>query len=97
MNDSLRFDYLLAALVFFVWARMIMYLRGFSQFGPMFRMIQAMIVDLGQFMVIWVSIQLMFASVAVLVFGNLETFKTLHGSIIYWYQASIGSFDMSVF
>lgn len=44
--EKTRFDFLLAGMVFLVWLRLIFYFRGFRQFGPMFRMIQAMIVDL---------------------------------------------------
>ena len=84
-------------MVFLVWARLFFYLRGIKQFGPMFRMIQAMILDLLQFMVIWLVILLMFASIAVLIFPNLPTFSSIHNSIIYFYQASIGSFSMDVF
>lgn len=56
-----------------------------------------MVYDLAQFMCIWVLVQMMFSSVAVLIFGNLITFNTFHNSIIYFYQASIGTYTTDVF
>lgn len=93
-NDS-RFDLLLAILVFFVWVRSIMYLRGFAMFGPMFKLIQAMVVDLMQFLVIWGMVLLMFSSVSVLVFGALPTYSTLFNALMYWCKAGLGGFDFS--
>lgn len=56
VEEGIRFDFLLACLVLLVWSRLLMYFRGYRQFGPMFRMIQAMIQDLVQFMTIWLLV-----------------------------------------
>lgn len=72
-----RFDFLLAILVMLVWIRIILYMRGFKQFGPIFRAVQAMVIDLFTFMGIWILIIIAFACVAVLIFGKLPTFTTL--------------------
>lgn len=48
-------------------------------------------------MIVWFVIQMMFASVATLLFANLPTFMTIYTSAIYYYQASIGSFSMDAY
>lgn len=92
-----RFDIQLSFLVAFVWLRIILYFRGFKQFGPKFRAIIAMIKDLMQFMMIWIVIIFAFACVATIIFGKLSTFSNLKNSLVYWYQASVGSWDLNAF
>lgn len=40
-------------------------------FGPMFRIVQDMIGDLGQFLVIWSFVLIKFSAVAALMFGEV--------------------------
>lgn len=68
-QNTYRFDFLLSSLVFFTWMRLIFYFRVSQTFGPMFKIMQEMIIDLGKFLAIWLIIQLMFACVAILAFG----------------------------
>lgn len=80
-----------------IWLRIIFYLKGFRQFGPMFRAIEAMIYDLLQFMGIWAMIVLAFTCVSMLFFGRLAQFQTIENSIIYWFQACLAVWDLTQF
>jgi hypothetical protein len=76
-TNDLRFDYMLAFLVGMIWFKTIFYFRGFVMFGPMFRILQDMVKDLGQFMMLWVLVLMMFSSVSVLLFGDVPAIKHL--------------------
>jgi hypothetical protein len=60
-------------------------MRGFKEFGPMFKMIGAMTDDLLKFMVLWSLVIIMFASVSLLLFGHFKTYETLTSALIYWF------------
>jgi hypothetical protein len=69
-----RLDILLAMVGFLTWLKLFFYLRNTKTFGPLFKMMEHMIVDLSKFMVIWLVIIIMFACVGILMFGELEAF-----------------------
>jgi hypothetical protein len=46
MENEFRYDYCIAVLVLMIWFRTIYYFRGFKSFGPMFRIMQDMVIDL---------------------------------------------------
>jgi hypothetical protein len=64
-----HFDFLLAIIVLFTWTKFFLQFRVSQTFGPMFRIIQEMIVELSKFVTIWVVILMMFACVGMLAFG----------------------------
>ena len=96
-QDTFRFDFILAGLVALLWFKLLFMLRVFSTFGPIFKIITAMMADLAKFAGLWVLIQSMFISIAMLLFAEITTFKTLKSSATYFVQASIGSWDITVF
>ena len=66
-------------------------------FGPIFKMIEKMMIDLGKFMVIWLLLMVMFSAVAILTFGQLESFKEMWPTFVYFFEASLGAWDMERF
>lgn len=96
-NDGSRFDILMAGVVFLTWLKLIFYFRVSMTFGPVFKILEEMAIDLARFMVIWLLLMIMFTCVAVLTFGQLETFQDLKNVFVYFFEASMGSWSMKVF
>ena len=94
---KVRFDIILALVAFLTLIKLFLQFEFTPSFGPLYKMLQRMLGELMKFLVIW-SIQLvMFAAVAVLAFGSLETFSNFNSSIVYFVEASLGNFDMENF
>jgi hypothetical protein len=94
---GVRFDIILALVAFLTLIKLFLQFEFTPSFGPLYKMLQRMLGELMKFLVIW-SIQLvMFAAVAVLAFGSLETFSDFNSSIVYFVEASLGNFDMENF
>ena len=62
-------EFMLAILAGNCWIKLLLRLRVTQQFGPLFKVIQMMIIDLGIFLVLWVIILIMFSSAACMIFG----------------------------
>lgn len=56
-----------------------------------------MLIDLGKFLTIWVIVLIMFSCVGILAFGQLENFQDLETVFIYFFESSLGQWDMQVF
>ena len=75
--NGYRFDFLLALVAFLTWFKLFLYFRASLTFGPMFKILQQMMVDLAKFLCIWAIILVMFVCVGMLAFGQLEDFKEM--------------------
>jgi hypothetical protein len=95
--NGFRFDFLLACLTFLTWFKLFIYFRASVTFGPMFKILQQMMVDLAKFLCIWAIILIMFVCVGMLAFGQLEDFKNMTDILIYFVEAALGEWDMDVF
>ena len=56
-----------------------------------------MLIDLGKFLTIWVIVLIMFSCVGILAFGQLENFQELETVFIYFFESSLGQWDMTVY
>lgn len=74
LSNTFRLDILLAIVGFLTWLKLNFYLRNTKAFGPLFKMMEHMIFDLGKFMIIWLLIIVMFSCVGTLMFGELDAF-----------------------
>ena len=73
-SGKLRFDYLLAAMAASFWLRVIFMLRLTKTFGPLIRIIEAMLRELGIFLVLWFIQLFVFACIATILFGEIEKY-----------------------
>lgn len=64
-----RFDLLLSTIVLCTWLRLVVSFKYTATFGPMFKMIEKMTIDLMRFVTLWFMMLIMFACVALLAFG----------------------------
>lgn len=62
-------EYMLAVLAGNCWIKLLLRLKVTQQFGPLFKVIQMMIIDLGIFLVLWIIILIMFSSASCMIFG----------------------------
>jgi len=71
-NNTLQFDVLVALIASTFWLRMFLMLKLTKTFGPLIRIIYAMLQELGIFLVLWFIQLFIFSCVGILVFGELE-------------------------
>ena len=65
------FAFLMAVIASNTWVKLLFKIRVMKQFGPLFKVIQKMILSLLQFIVLWVIELMIFTSVSILLFGHL--------------------------
>lgn len=63
------FNNILALIASNTWIKLLLKLRITKTFGPLFKVIQKMIIDLSSFMILWVLELVIFSSVSLIVFG----------------------------
>ena len=74
VNATYYFDYFMATIAMNTWFKLLLKLRVTRQFGPLFKIIQKMIINLLQFMVLWTIELIIFTSISMLIFGQIEKF-----------------------
>ena len=73
-TGNFHFDWLLSAVAFFVWLRLLFMLILTNTFGPLITITIRMMKDLVIFFVLFIIELLAFSCVAILSFGNLDEF-----------------------
>ena len=96
-SGKLRFDYLLAAMAAAFWLRVIFMLRLTKTFGPLIRIIQAMLRELGIFLVLWFIQLFLFACVASILFGEAESYDRFLYVMVEMFQQSLGVWNFDDF
>jgi hypothetical protein len=76
-SDSYRFDWLLASIELFTWLRFFIGFRITQTFGPMFKIIYKMLIELFKFLIIWFIIIFIFTCVSILFFNQLDAFSNI--------------------
>ena len=79
------------------WLKLLLRMSITRTFGPMFKMLINMMLDLLQFMVLWIVILLTFTCVSCLIFGQLESFQNFIEVLQIFFDASLGAWSDSVF
>lgn len=62
-------------------------------FGPLFKVIAMMLIDLGKFLVLWVIMLMIFASGSTMIFSRVDDFPTLLDTLLLYFDYSLGSWD----
>ena len=96
-NGGYRIDYLLAFVALMTWFKTIYQFRITASFGPMFKIIYKMFYDLGKFLVVWIMILLTFSCVSTLIFGKFKTFDNLQSTFLFYFQSSLGNWDVNAY
>ena len=81
----------------FTWAKCFLAFRITATFGPMFKILARMVVDLTKFLVVWIMILVAFSCVSLILFGQCEAFKDFESVLIFYFESSLGGYDMGVY
>lgn len=74
-----------------------MSLENTSKFGPLIKMILVMIKEVLSFMALWSVILIFFLCIGMLVFVDINEFKTVKSALVYLGMAALGNFDTTTF
>ena len=96
-TDQYRFDRLLASVGLFVWLRLFLGFRITETFGPMFKIIYKMLIELFKFLIILFLVIFIFTCVSVLFFNQLDAFSNIIPVLEYWFYAALGNWDNNAF
>lgn len=80
-----------------IWGRFLLMLQLTKSFGPMLRIILNMFGDVLKFLFIWSVVIICLASIASLLFGELESYSDFSEVILNVFGTSQGNYDMDVF
>jgi hypothetical protein len=97
MEATYPFEYLLAFVALGTWLKLLLKLRVTRLFGPMFKMLINMTVDLAQFLILWIVELVMFACVALMIFSQLPKFNSFTDIVIMYFEASLGSWNLNYY
>lgn len=87
----------MAAAVFFLWIRMFLMLELTKTFGPLIKIIYALIKDLFIFLGLYLIQLLAFTCMGLLVFNKIPEYQSFFGVFTLLVESSLGSWDMSLF
>ena len=96
-SGAFKFDILLASIIGFFWLKIFFLLRLTRTFGPMIKIIQAIIVDILIFTVIWGIQLLFFTCVGILLFGQVPEYESFQDTFIMLYETAIGDWDLKMY
>ena len=77
--------------------RLITSLMMYEQYGSIISTTMFMFNDVAVFIVVWYLVIMSFSMVALFVFSEIAVMETLPKAVIFFFNASIGSYDLTVF
>lgn len=96
-DTSFRLDSLLACIAALFWFKVLYNLRLTRTFGPQIKMVITMIKDIGKFAIVWMIQLLFFACVGVLMFQELNQYKSIMSALIELFTNAMGIFDYTIY
>lgn len=97
IKSTYPFEYLLAILAGNTWLKLLLKLRVTKLFGPMFKTLQNMTIDLVQFMIIWGIVLIMFSCISSLIFGQLDAFQDFGSILVLYFETSLGNWNLNYY
>lgn len=97
MEHGYVFEWLLAILSINTWIKLLIRMQMTEAFGPQFKIIFQMGVDLVKFYALWAIILLMLTSVGCLVFMDVPGYDSFLGALYMHWDFALGAFDSSIY
>ena len=94
VNEEFRISVFLAFMVAFLWFRAILTLQLTETFGPILRILIVMFGDVLKFLFLWGIILFMMASVAALLFGELDPFKSFFDCLLKIFNTVMATYEI---
>ena len=88
---------LISLICCFTWLMLLASLSNTVTFGPRVAMILKMVTDIVQFLIIYIMQLMAFALVASMAFVKIDQFNGFYETILYLYNASFGSYSLTLF
>ena len=96
-TGEFHFDWLLSAVAFCIWLRLLFMLILTNTFGPLITITVNMMKDLTIFFVLFGIELVAFSCVGILSFGNLPEYQTLQGTLVMFFESALGNWDFSIY
>lgn len=96
-TGDFHFDWLIAAVSFFFWMRLLMMLQLTKWFGPLIAITSAMIVDMATFFGIFIINLLAFSCVGILIFAKLARYENMTRTFVMLFETSFGTWDLTMY
>lgn len=96
-TNTYEINIILSILAMSTWFKLLIRLMVTHTFGPFFKVIGMMLIDLARFMVLFVLFLLVFASGASVIFSRIDTFPGFYQAILLYFEVSLGSWDNSIY
>ena len=96
-NNVFHFEVLVAVIASTFWLRMFLMLKLTKTFGPLIRIIYAMMREMMIFLVLW-GIQLfIFTCAGILIFSDVKEYDGFVNVMIMFFQSALGIWDFSIY
>ena len=96
-DEDFDFRNFTAIILIMMWLRVFLVFRITSLLGPLIKMIFSMVKDISVFLILYFLSLVMFSSVGILLFPDVDNFVTFYKAINYLFEASLGNFDPDIF
>lgn len=96
-KNEINMQFYIGVIVLLSYAKQLCALMVTEILGPIITTIMYMFADIKTFIVIWVIVLVMFTAVGILGFQEVVAIKTFGDGFIFWIQAALGDWDISVF
>lgn len=89
-TSHFKMNFLLAVVAASFWFKVLMMLQLTKTFGPMIKIVVAMLKELSLFSILWIIQLFIFACIGYLIFGELPEYSSLANTLILLLQSSLG-------
>eukprot|EP00347_Sterkiella_histriomuscorum_P019940 403339718 len=96
-ENIFKFDILLAVHTSFLWMKVMLLLKLTRSFGPLLKIIEHMVHDFIYFCIIWGINLIFFTFLGMLLFSEIELFKSFQNTLIMLIQSSLGQWDLTMY
>jgi hypothetical protein len=96
-NSHFKMNFLLAIVAASFWFKVLMMLQLTKTFGPMIKIVVAMLKELSLFSILWIIQLFIFACIGYLIFGELPEYQSLSSTLLLLLQSSLGQWDFSIY
>ena len=97
MTGDFHFDWLLSAVAFLFWLRLLFMLILTNTFGPLITITINMLRDLFIFFILFMIELTAFSCVGILSFGNLQDYNSVSVTLVMFFQSALGDWDLSIY
>ena len=96
-DKELELTHALGIISMLFWMKLFLRLQVQRFFGPFFKVIGRMLIDLVKFLAIWIVMILIFASGAMMFFNPIKKYPTFFRTFLLLFYYSLGDWDIELY